>query len=190
MVTGGVTGDRRQEQFDAFNDSPDCRLFVGNIKAAGTGWSANACSNVAFAEFGWTPSDMIQCEDRCHGINRGQKGIPTTAYYLTAENTIDSTLVGVLHRKQKAVNAVLDGNADSDGSVFDEVIKGLLTGAQVIDDPAWTLSAADSDYGCCDGEGCYLNAVWEYWNAYDAMAEFYCEECAKEHPKWPSSGVE
>lgn len=65
VVTGDVLNKDRQDQFDRFNKDPKCRLFIGNIQAAGTGWSASACSTTAFIEMAWSPGDMVQAEDRC-----------------------------------------------------------------------------------------------------------------------------
>ena len=127
VVNGGVTGRARQAEYDRFNGDPRCRLLVGNCKAAGEGWSANSCSSVAFAEYPWNPGLLGQCIDRCYGMNRGQAGVPTSAYYLTAVGTVEEGVCGKLRDRQKTLDRLLDGVKDHGAlSVLDEVIEGLI----------------------------------------------------------------
>lgn len=129
VVNGDVTGVCRQKEYRRFNEDPKCRLFVGNIKAAGVGWSAKGCSNVAIAELPWSPADLSQCIDRCHGLGRGQEGVPTTAWYLTAAGTVEENVCRKLRDKAKVINRVIDG-VDTDGEeldVLNSIIAGLLT---------------------------------------------------------------
>jgi hypothetical protein len=127
MVYGGVSSGQKQEAFDRFNNSKDCRLFVGN-NAASTGWSAFACSNVAHGEFPWQPAEVLQRTDRAHGIGRGQVGIPTSSWMLCADETIDLKMVDTLAQKESVLGQVLDGEdwfERTDG-VFEAVCRQLM----------------------------------------------------------------
>jgi SWI/SNF-related matrix-associated actin-dependent regulator 1 of chromatin subfamily A len=128
MVRGDTPMGQRQEAFDRFNRSKDCKLFVGNVQAAGTGWSATSCSNVAFGEFSWVPSDLTQGVDRAHGIGRGQQGIPTAAWFLTAAATADEKFLKILKEKEKNIGTVMDGKdwAARTDSIFEDVMKDLM----------------------------------------------------------------
>lgn len=128
MVRGDTPIPVRQAAFDRFNAKKDCSLLVANIKAAGTGWSASACSSVAFGEFSWVPTDLTQGIGRCHGIGRGQVGIPTTAYFLCAAETSDEKFLKTLKEKEKVVGSVLDGEdwRQKTDSVFDSVLADLM----------------------------------------------------------------
>lgn len=116
VVNGDVVGRRRQLAVDKFNNDPECRLFIGQLKAAGAGINLQkGASDLAFMELGWTPSDHTQAEDRIHRI--GQKN-GAQCYYLVARGTIEEMLCGVIQTKQGVVDQALDG-ADINSSSFD-----------------------------------------------------------------------
>ncbi len=131
-VTGEVTGKERQLRFDQFNQDRDCRLFVGNIDAAGTGWNCTAASHVAFGELAWNAAKHAQAESRAHGLFRGVEGVGTNAYYLIADGTMERRLCKLIFQKQDTADNALDGTA-SEGD-FDllrlleqELVGGLKT---------------------------------------------------------------
>jgi len=51
-VNGATPKKQRQLNIEKFLKNSETRLFIGNIKAAGVGWSAKGVSDVAFAR--WT----------------------------------------------------------------------------------------------------------------------------------------
>jgi len=112
VVDGSVTGRRRKAAIDKFRLDRDTRVFIGNIRAAGTGIDGlqKAASTAAFAELWWRPGDMIQAEARVDRI--GQEN-PVTINYLIAAGTIEERMALVLQAKQEVINATLDGDADS-----------------------------------------------------------------------------
>lgn len=123
IVDGSVTGKKRREAVDSFQKNESVRVLIGNIRAAGVGLNLTKASIVAFAEFGWRPGDLTQCEDRAHRI--GQLGT-VWAYYLVARNTIEERLISILSRKQSVLSAVLDGGRqEEDLDVLEELIKGM-----------------------------------------------------------------
>lgn len=122
-VDGSVTGKDRQLAFDRFTRDPKCRVFVGNIKAAGVGWNGTAASDVCFVELGWTPGEHTQAEDRIHRI--GQKGA-AVAHYLIARDTIEEKICKLIQKKQETADAVLDGGKVIQSlDVFDQLLKAL-----------------------------------------------------------------
>jgi SWI/SNF-related matrix-associated actin-dependent regulator 1 of chromatin subfamily A len=129
LVTGKVAAGKRQLLFDKFVNDRKTRLLVGNIQAAGTGWSATGTSVTAFAEVGWTPAEHSQAEDRTHGINRGIEGTRSTSYYLVAEDTIEEYLLSIIQDKQQVTDEALDGRRTEGGlNVYDLLTKKLLGG--------------------------------------------------------------
>jgi SWI/SNF-related matrix-associated actin-dependent regulator 1 of chromatin subfamily A len=127
VVDGSITGAKRQQAIDKFNKNKSCRLFIGNIQAAGVGWSCTSTSNVAFAELPWTPGEVNQAIDRCHGLFRGKKGVKVSAYFLVALGTIESMLCNLLQRKQGTLDQVLDGSIQKESlDIFTKLEQKLL----------------------------------------------------------------
>jgi SWI/SNF-related matrix-associated actin-dependent regulator of chromatin subfamily A-like protein 1 len=122
LVHGGVTGRARQAEIDRFNRDPNCRVFFGNVHAAGVGWSCTAADAVLFVELDWVPGTHLQAEDRVSGIGRGT-GRPVSVYYLVSADTIEADLCGVLQEKRRNVDSVLDGRPSGDLALADLLIK-------------------------------------------------------------------
>jgi SWI/SNF-related matrix-associated actin-dependent regulator 1 of chromatin subfamily A len=121
-IDGSVVGRRRKLAVDTFRRDKNTRVFIGNIKAAGTGVDGlqDVCSNMAFTELWWRPGDHIQAEDRLYRI--GQSG-HVWINYLVAGDTIEEDLCRIIQTKQGVIRATLDGKEyDSDMDVFDQLI--------------------------------------------------------------------
>jgi SNF2 family DNA or RNA helicase len=119
-IDGSTPMADRQRAVDIFQHNPECRLFVGNIVAAGVGITLVAASNLVFLELGWSPSVMDQAADRIHRI--GQK-FSVNIYYLLASGTIEEQIAQLLDKKRKVVDAVMDGKEPDQESLLSELIK-------------------------------------------------------------------
>lgn len=128
-VDGSVTGRKRQHAIDNFLNSKKTRLFFGNMRAAGAGWSAKGVSQVAFVEFEFVPGLHLQCEDRAYGIGRGRTDKATSIHYLAARGTIEERMAQILQEKQENLATVLDGSkAKSEMDVLTLLMKELRHG--------------------------------------------------------------
>lgn len=127
-VTGSTPQHKRKGIFEAFNTSRDYQFFFGNIKAAGTGWSARKCSDVVKVEIDWVPGNHTQATDRTHGIGRGLKGVPSTTYWLVARGTIEERLCKVIQKKQDNIDMALDGKKFDELKVFDLLCQSIKEG--------------------------------------------------------------
>ena len=103
-IDGSVPSEKRQAAVDAFQNDPEVRLFIGNIKAAGVGITLTAASNVVFLEIPWAPAELEQASDRCHRI--GQKNA-VNIYYLLASKTVDAAMGALLVDKKKVINDIM-----------------------------------------------------------------------------------
>ncbi len=122
-VDGSVSGTNRQKAVESFQDNPNVKLFLGNIKAAGVGLTLTSASDTCFLELDWVPGNHLQAEDRVHRI--GQKSDSVNAYYLLASGTIEEEIMGLLEEKAKVLDAVLDGIDVESGSIFNDLLKKL-----------------------------------------------------------------
>jgi len=105
VVTGKVAVNDRQRAVDRFQSDPDCRVFIGQIDAAGTGITLTASSHVIFLEFDWRPGVMEQAEDRAHRIGQLDS---VTCSYLVIENSLDDVMLSSVNNKRNTLNETLD----------------------------------------------------------------------------------
>lgn len=128
VITGETSQKNRNLAVDRFQHDDNCRLMIGNIQAAGVGLTLTAASDVAFAEFDWTPANHQQAEDRCYRI--GQDAETVQAWYLILPDTIEESIVDLLYKKSVIVSAVLDGTSDhlENSSIFGEFLDMMKKG--------------------------------------------------------------
>lgn len=97
-----VTGDTRMELRNAmvqeFQSHPKRRLFIGNIQAAGTGFTLTKATRVVFVEFSWVPADNDQASDRAHRIGQSENVL---VQYLVYKNSVDKAVIETVLRKKK-----------------------------------------------------------------------------------------
>lgn len=121
-IDGGTSVPNRQKAVEKFQGKDECRLFLGQIIAAGVGITLTASSAVAFVEFGWTPADHDQAEDRANRI--GQK-FCVNCYYLVAEGTVEKDNVVLLELKRQITSGLLDGETKT---FFNDIERAKLGG--------------------------------------------------------------
>ena len=105
-IMGETPAIERQKIVEDFQNNPDTKLIVLNIKAGGVGITLTASSNVLFLEYPWTPADLEQAIDRTHRI--GQKD-SVTAWFLVGKDTIDEEILDMLGVKQSIVSKTVSG---------------------------------------------------------------------------------
>ena len=110
-INGSVSIQDRNKAVEEFQNNPKIKLFVGQIKSAGTGLTLTASSCTVFLEFGMTAPQHLQAEDRVHRI--GQEADSVLAQYLILEDSIEQDCMNTLNKRAKHLDAVLDGKYDS-----------------------------------------------------------------------------
>lgn len=115
LVDGRISPEEKDRLTQKFNINPSTDLCVGNLNAAGTGWSCRATSDVAACELPWTPGELSQFVNRVHGLERGLPGVAANVYLLVAEGTIDEDLCKILQARQAILDQTLDGGTVDEG---------------------------------------------------------------------------
>ena len=118
-IDGSVSGQKREEAVEQFQNNDSIRLFVGNIQAAGVGLNLTAASSVAFLELPWTPGDLQQASDRVHRIGQNKS---VNIYYLLASGTIEEEIAELIDKKRRVLDSVLDGEETNQESLLTELI--------------------------------------------------------------------
>lgn len=102
IISGDTKPKSRQEIVDEFLDG---NLSVVIMTVAGAeGIDLYSASHIIFVEREWVPAKEEQAEDRLH--RNGQKNA-VTAYYITAKDTIDERLAGVVQQKRDVFGKVV-----------------------------------------------------------------------------------
>lgn len=118
-VTGRDTQEQKQRNIDSFQNNPETKLIVCNIKAAGVGITLTASSRVAFIEYPWTYADCVQCEDRAHRI--GQVNNVMCTYFL-GQKTIDEDLYQMIQSKRHVANTITGATDKMEMNFVDSVM--------------------------------------------------------------------
>ena len=108
---GGMSETEKSENVDRFQNDPTCKVFVGSIHAAGVGITLTAAQKMLFAELDWTPSNMMQAEDRIHRI--GQEG-NALIQQLVFDGSLDAKMAETLVRKMEIIEKALDRESDDE----------------------------------------------------------------------------
>jgi SNF2 family DNA or RNA helicase len=108
-ITGGMSDKAKTASVDSFQ-SGEARVLVGNIVAAGVGFTLTSGRHVVFAELPWTPGDLQQMEDRLHRIGQEREVVVTITLADTPDSvSIDAHVWSLLEAKADTVTMVLDG---------------------------------------------------------------------------------
>lgn len=70
LVQGGVSETDREQMIKDFQEKPTCRVFIGNIKAAGTGTTLTSACHLDMFEWEWTPGPNYQALLRICGVTQ------------------------------------------------------------------------------------------------------------------------
>jgi SWI/SNF-related matrix-associated actin-dependent regulator 1 of chromatin subfamily A len=102
---GGTDPEKRQKNIDRFQNNPKCRVFIGNIHAAGTAITLTKAHHVTFVEQDWVPGNNAQAIMRCHRIGQDN---PVSVRFIVLDGTLDSKIGFILKRKTEQLTQIFD----------------------------------------------------------------------------------
>ncbi len=96
MLTGASRN--RGQLIETFNTDPECRVFVGSLKAGGTGIDLVAGSVVIHYDRWWNAAREDQATDRVHRIGQ-RRGVQV--FKLVTMGTLEEKISGIIEKKRK-----------------------------------------------------------------------------------------
>jgi SWI/SNF-related matrix-associated actin-dependent regulator of chromatin subfamily A-like protein 1 len=120
-LDGSMAQHERQYSVDQFQENEKIKVFVGNIKAAGTGITLTSGEAAIFNDLSFLPSDHAQAEDRSYRY--GQKN-NVLVYYPIFENTIEGIIYDILNNKKQVIATVMGDNSNP-ADTAEEILKRI-----------------------------------------------------------------
>jgi superfamily II DNA or RNA helicase len=124
-LTGATT--KRGEIVDRFNRDPACRVFLGSLKAGGTGIDLIGGSVVIHYDRWWNAAREDQATDRVYRI--GQKRA-VQVFKLVTEGTLEEKIAAIIDRKRQMMDSVVEEDDPKLAKIFSreellEMLRGV-----------------------------------------------------------------
>jgi SNF2 family DNA or RNA helicase len=87
-----------------FNEEPDCRVYIGSLRAGGTGIDLVAASVVIHYDRWWNAAKEDQATDRVHRIGQ-RRGVQV--FKLVTEGTLEEKIAALIAKKRKLQDSVI-----------------------------------------------------------------------------------
>ena len=114
----------RGEIIDRFNEDEKCRVFLGSLKAGGTGIDLVGGSVVIHYDRWWNAAREDQATDRVHRI--GQRRV-VNVFKLVTEGTLEEKIAAIIERKRELMDTVVQEDDPHLAKIFSrEELLGLL----------------------------------------------------------------
>ena len=127
-MSGDLPSSQRQKVIDVFSENPDQSVLLVQIDAGGFGLNIQAANRVILCEPQWKPSTENQAISRAYRMGQNRN---VMVYRLLTKESIDETMMEIIHKKEDIFNtyandsAVADAfmNNDSDKEENEAVVK-------------------------------------------------------------------
>lgn len=104
MIIGETSDKHRDDAVTSFQEDDKVKIFLGNIKAAGTAITLTAASQEIFIEDDWVPGNNQQAADRAHRY--GQTNT-VFARHIAIKDSLDEKITSTLTRKMQELSTFL-----------------------------------------------------------------------------------
>ena len=103
LVYGKTPPAKRQAEVDRFQGDSRCRVFLGNILAAGVGLNLTAACEVGLLESDWVPANNAQAVARAH---RMLQTLSVRVRQFSLRDSVDEDVNRALLRKERELSKV------------------------------------------------------------------------------------
>ncbi|MCF8111881.1 MAG: DEAD/DEAH box helicase [Desulfobacteraceae bacterium] len=106
IKTASITGSTRNrgQEIERFNNDPDCLVFIGSLKAGGSGIDLTGGSVVIHYDRWWNAAKEDQATDRVHRIGQS-RGVQV--FKLVTDGTLEEKISAIVERKKNLLNNVI-----------------------------------------------------------------------------------
>ncbi len=106
IITACITGKtrRRKQEIDRFNEDSNCKVFVGSLKAGGSGIDLIGGSVVIHYDRWWNSAKEDQATDRVHRIGQ-TRGVQV--FKLVTEGTLEEKISAMISKKKNLLKDVI-----------------------------------------------------------------------------------
>lgn len=102
---GGHPPETKRKNELTFKNNKKCRVFIGNIRAAGVGLTLNVANHILFVEQEWTPGHNAQAAMRCHRIGQTKAVL---VRFAGMAGSIDEKISQALKRKTRELSEIFN----------------------------------------------------------------------------------
>jgi len=104
VVDGRMSARRKDEQVTFFQRDPGCRIFIGQLIAAGTNIDLSVAVGAYVMESSWTPGENAQALMRLQNLNNA--GEPKWARFIGMIDSVDEHVTRTVARKTRDLDRV------------------------------------------------------------------------------------
>jgi superfamily II DNA or RNA helicase len=122
-IDGSVTGKKRMEAIDRFQDSETPGIMIISLKAGGVGINLTAADYVIHLDPWWNPALEAQATDRVHRMGQKNKVI---VYKIITEGTIEEKILDLQNQKKSLLAEIVDIDSVVDKKIDMDELTQLL----------------------------------------------------------------
>lgn len=122
-IDGTISGKKRMDAVDRFQDGKDPMLFIISLKAGGVGLNLTAADYVIHIDPWWNPAIEAQATDRVHRMGQKNKVI---VYKLICAGTIEEKINQLQNEKKQLLSEIVDIDSSSEKKLDFDQIKSLI----------------------------------------------------------------
>jgi SWI/SNF-related matrix-associated actin-dependent regulator of chromatin subfamily A-like protein 1 len=121
-IDGSVATEKRGDIIRRFTGDNRCKVFIGNMRAAGTSIELQNASDVLFLNWAFVPTDFAQAVSR---VYRAGQTKPVNIYTILVKDTIDEHIWNLMGNKMEDIDKIIDGKPYNmkKENIFEEIYK-------------------------------------------------------------------